>query len=88
MDQTVPQTEALGARLPDPALRWNQRRGHYDFGEVPWGEFYRVVAGDGPCNAQRMAFRRRAHEEGAWVREAALAHADRQALRAREGVLA
>ena len=88
VDQTVPQTEALGARLPDPALRWNQRRGHYDFGEVPWGEFYRVVAGDGPCNAQRMAFRRRAHEEGAWVREAALAHADRQALRAREGVLA
>jgi ring-1,2-phenylacetyl-CoA epoxidase subunit PaaA len=75
VDMTVPQAEALGVTLPDPDLRWNAERGHYDFGSIDWDEFKRVLRGDGPCNAERIARRRRAHEEGAWVREAAAAHA-------------
>ena len=75
VDMTVPQADALGVTLPDPELRWNDERGHYDFGEPDWEEFWRVVKGDGPCNAQRLAHRRRAYDEGAWVREAALAFA-------------
>jgi ring-1,2-phenylacetyl-CoA epoxidase subunit PaaA len=71
---SVPQAEALGVTLPDPLLQWNEARGHYDFGEVDWAEFKRVIAGDGPCNAQRIENRRAAHEGGAWVREAAAAH--------------
>jgi ring-1,2-phenylacetyl-CoA epoxidase subunit PaaA len=77
VDMTVPQAEALGVTLPDPELRWNEERGHHDFGEPDWEEFMQVVKGNGPCNAQRMAHRRRAHDEGAWVREAALAFAER-----------
>jgi ring-1,2-phenylacetyl-CoA epoxidase subunit PaaA len=79
VDMAVPQSERLGVTLPDPVLRWNAERGHYDFGQIDWDEFWRVVGGDGPCNAQRIAHRRRAHEEGAWVREAATAHAAKQA---------
>ena len=75
VDMTVPQAEMLGVTLPDPVLRWNAERGAYDFGDVDWAEFKRVVGGDGPCNEQRIANRRRAHERGAWVREAATAHA-------------
>src|ERR1700744_4897148 len=75
VDMTVPQAEKLGVTLPDPELRWNEDRGHYDFGPVDWDEFKAVVAGNGPCNAQRVAHRKAAHDEGAWVREAALAHA-------------
>jgi ring-1,2-phenylacetyl-CoA epoxidase subunit PaaA len=75
VDMTVPQAERLGVTLPDPELRWNAARGHYDFGEPDWEEFRRVVGGDGPCNAGRLARRRAAHEDGAWVREAAMAHA-------------
>jgi ring-1,2-phenylacetyl-CoA epoxidase subunit PaaA len=75
VDMTVPQAEALGVTAPDPELRWNDERGHYDFGEVDWAEFKQVVSGNGPCNAERIANRRKAHEDGAWVREAALAHA-------------
>jgi ring-1,2-phenylacetyl-CoA epoxidase subunit PaaA len=75
VDMTVPQADKLGVTLPDPELRWNEARGHYDFGAVDWDEFKAVVSGNGPCNAQRVAKRRAAHEEGAWVREAALAHA-------------
>ena len=75
VDMTVPQAKALGVTLPDPQLRWNDERGHYDYGEVDWAEFKQVVSGNGPCNAERIANRRRAHEDGAWVREAALAHA-------------
>jgi len=75
VDMTVPQAAALGVTLPDPDLRWNPERGHHDFGEVDWSEFKRVVGGDGPCNAERIARRRKAHEDGAWVREAAAAHA-------------
>jgi len=75
VDMTVPQAEKLGVSLPDPDLRWNSERGHYDFGPVDWDEFKAVVSGNGPCNAQRLAQRKAAHDEGAWVREAALAHA-------------
>ena len=75
VDMCVPQAEILGLTLPDPDLRWNEERGHYDFTEPDFDELMRVVKGDGPCNRQRMAHRRRAHEEGAWVREAAAAHA-------------
>jgi ring-1,2-phenylacetyl-CoA epoxidase subunit PaaA len=75
VDMTVPQADALGVTLPDPQLRWNADRGSYDFGEVDWDEFKRVISGDGPCNARRVAHRRAAHENGAWVRDAALAHA-------------
>ncbi|WP_019818768.1 1,2-phenylacetyl-CoA epoxidase subunit PaaA [Saccharomonospora saliphila] len=75
VDMTVPQAEALGVTLPDPELAFNAERGHYDFGEIDWAEFKRVLAGQGPCNAQRIAHRRAAHTDGAWVREAAAAHA-------------
>jgi ring-1,2-phenylacetyl-CoA epoxidase subunit PaaA len=78
VNMTVPQAEALGVTLPDPELTWNAERGHYDFGEIDWDEFWRVLRGDGPCNAERIAHRRRAHEEGAWVREAANAYAAKQ----------
>ncbi|MDY7083823.1 MAG: 1,2-phenylacetyl-CoA epoxidase subunit PaaA [Actinomycetota bacterium] len=75
VDMSVPQAEALGVRLPDDDLRWNPVREHYDFGEIDWSELKRVISGDGPMNAERIAHRRRADEEGAWVREAAAAHA-------------
>jgi ring-1,2-phenylacetyl-CoA epoxidase subunit PaaA len=75
VDMTVPQAEALGVTLPDPELRWNEERGAHDFGQPDWAEFKRVISGDGPCNAERIAQRRRAHDEGEWVREAAMAHA-------------
>lgn len=78
VDMTVPQAEKLGIRLPDPDLRWNAERGHYDFGEIDWDEFWRVIKGDGPCNAERMSHRIAAHEDGAWVREAAAAYAAKQ----------
>jgi ring-1,2-phenylacetyl-CoA epoxidase subunit PaaA len=81
IDATVPQIELLGLALPDPALRWNAERGHYDHGPIDWSEFKRVLDGDGPCNRERLAARVQAHEEGAWVREAALAHAQRQRAR-------
>jgi ring-1,2-phenylacetyl-CoA epoxidase subunit PaaA len=74
VDMTVPQADALGVTLPDPQLRWNPDRGSYDFGEPDWSELKAVVSGDGPCNAQRLAHRTRAHEDGAWVREAAMAY--------------
>ena len=79
VDMTVPQAEALGVTLPDPELRWNADRGHHDFGEPDWSEFTAVISGAGPCNAQRLAQRRRAHENGAWVREAAQAYAEKHA---------
>ena len=75
IDMCVPQAEALGLTLPDPDLRWNAERGHYDFGEIDWEEFFEVVGGNGPCNRERIAHRRSAHEDGAWVREAAAAYA-------------
>jgi ring-1,2-phenylacetyl-CoA epoxidase subunit PaaA len=75
VDMTVPQSEALELTLPDPEIRWNAERGSYDFGDIDFTELFEVIKGNGPCNAQRMAHRRRAHEEGAWVREAAAAYA-------------
>jgi ring-1,2-phenylacetyl-CoA epoxidase subunit PaaA len=84
VDQSVPQAEYLGLTLPDPDLKWNEARGHYDFGEINWDEFYRVIGGNGPCNQERLSARIRAHEDGAWVREAALAYAHKQQQRARK----
>jgi ring-1,2-phenylacetyl-CoA epoxidase subunit PaaA len=81
VDMTVPQAEALGLTLPDPDLRWNEERGHYDFGEIDFTELFEVIKGNGPCNQQRMAHRVKAHEDGAWVREAALAHEAKRAAR-------
>src|SRR6202140_2638560 len=73
VDFTVPQARFLGLTLPDPLLRWNEEAGRHDFGPIDWSEVNRVVKGHGPCNAERLAARRSAHEEGAWVREAAMA---------------
>ena len=81
VDITVPQAAAAGLSLPDPELRWNEQRGHYDIGPIDWAEFWRVVKGDGPCNRQRMERRVQAHEEGRWVREAAVAHAAKHSKR-------
>jgi ring-1,2-phenylacetyl-CoA epoxidase subunit PaaA len=79
VDMLVPQAEILGLTLPDPDLKWNEERGHYDFGELDWSEFHEVLAGRGQANALRVAKRKKAHEDGAWVREAARAYADKQA---------
>jgi ring-1,2-phenylacetyl-CoA epoxidase subunit PaaA len=81
IDVTVPQAEFLGLKVPDDELELDAETGHYRIGEIDWQEFYEVLAGNGPCNRQRLAHRRRAHEEGAWVREAARAHAAKQAAR-------
>lgn len=75
IDVSVPQAAVLGLDLPDPDLEWSADRAHYDFGEIDWSEFSRVLAGDGPCNRQRLARRVEAHAVGAWVREAAMAYA-------------
>ena len=81
VDMIVEQVKILGMTLPDPNLRWNAERGHYDFGEIDWNEFWNVVKGNGPCNKQRLEARRKAHDEGAWVREAALAYAEKRSKR-------
>lgn len=78
VDATVPQARYLGLTIPDPDLRWNESTGHWEFGEIDWEEFWQVVKGNGICNRQRLKDRIRAHEEGAWVREAAMAHAEKQ----------
>lgn len=78
IDMTVPQAEILGLTIPDPDLKWNEERGHYDFGEINWEEFWQVVKGDGPCNKERLQARVDAWEEGAWVREAAVAYAEKR----------
>jgi ring-1,2-phenylacetyl-CoA epoxidase subunit PaaA len=77
IDQTVPQAEYLGLTIPDPELKWNPERGHYDFGKIDWEEFHSVIQGNGPCNRDRLRSRAEAHEAGAWVREAAAAYAAR-----------
>ena len=79
VDMLVPQAEILGVTLPDPHIKWNEERGHFDFGELDWSEFQDVLAGHGPANSIRVARRRQAHEDGAWVREAARAYADSRA---------
>ena len=81
IDKTVPQAEFLGLTIPDPDLKWNEEIGHYDFGEINWEEFFNVIKGNGPCNKERLSARVKAHEEGAWVREAANAYAKKAAAR-------
>jgi len=78
IDKTVHQAEVIGLTIPDPDLKWNEEKGNYDFGEINWDEFWNVVKGNGPCNKQRLAHHKKAHQEGAWVREAALAYAKKQ----------
>ena len=78
VDVTVPQADFLGLKVPDPDLLWDAEHQHYRFGTIDWTEFNEVLRGNGPCNRERLAARRRAHEEGAWVREAALAYAEKQ----------
>jgi ring-1,2-phenylacetyl-CoA epoxidase subunit PaaA len=82
VDATVPQAEYLGLTVPDPELRFNAETGHYEFGAIDWSEFEQVLKGNGPCNRERLEARRDAWDEGAWVREAALAHARKRQARA------
>jgi ring-1,2-phenylacetyl-CoA epoxidase subunit PaaA len=84
VDMVVPQAEVLGLTPPDPQLRWNPGRGHYDFGPIDWSEFEAVLRGNGPCNRQRIAHRIAAHEDGRWVREAGSAYAEKQRRRQEE----
>ena len=79
---SMPQAEVLGVTLPDPDLKWNEARGHWDYGQIDWDEFWAVVNGDGPCNKERLATRVKAWNDGQWVRDAALAHARKQEERA------
>ena len=83
VDATAAQAQVLGVTPPDPHLQWNEARGHWDFGAIDWDEFWAVVNGHGPCNRERLAERVKAHEDGTWVREAALAYAAKQAARPR-----
>ena len=76
------QAEFLGISVPDPDLKFDEKTGHFTFGKIDWQEFIEVIAGNGPCNKQRMEKRRMAHSEGEWVREAAQAYASKQAARA------
>ena len=78
VDMTVAQAEYLGLTIPDPDLTWNEETGHYDFGEIDWTEFNEVVKGNGPCNKERVAAKQKAWSEGEWVREAAVAYAEKQ----------
>jgi ring-1,2-phenylacetyl-CoA epoxidase subunit PaaA len=87
VDMCVQQVGALGLRIPDPDLRWNEQRGAHDYTQPDYAELTRVISGDGPCNRERMAHRRRAHSDGGWVREAAAAHAAKRAAAA-EGAAA
>ena len=78
IDKTVHQAEIIGLTIPDPDLKWNEERGSYDFGEMDWDEFWAVVKGGGPCSKQRLKHYNDAHNNGAWVREAAHAYAEKQ----------
>ena len=86
VDMTVPQADFLGIQVPDPDMKWNESTGHYDFGPINWDEFWNVVKGNGPCNRERLKARVQAHEEGSWVREAAMAYAEKRKQRAEERV--
>lgn len=86
IDKTVQQTEVIGLTIPDPDLKWNEARGHYDFGKINWEEFNNVINGNGPCNKQRLEHHIRVHHEGAWVREAANAYAEKK--KKKESVIA
>ncbi|MTB65459.1 1,2-phenylacetyl-CoA epoxidase subunit A [Providencia sp. wls1943] len=78
VDNTVPQVEALGMTIPDPDLHWDDALGHYRFGEIDWEEFYQVIKGQGICNQERLDAKRKGWEDGAWVREGAMAHSQKQ----------
>ena len=78
VDMTVPQAEYLGLTIPDPDLKWNEERGHYDYSEPDWSEFYDVLKGNGPCSVDRIETRKKAWDDGAWVREALMAHSEKQ----------
>jgi ring-1,2-phenylacetyl-CoA epoxidase subunit PaaA len=82
IDVCVEQVRFLGMTLPDKDLKWNEERGHYDFGKINWEEFWQVVNGNGPCNKQRLDARRKAHEEGEWVRKAAAAYGEKKKMKA------
>ena len=82
VDVCAEQVKFLNCTLPDKDLKWNAERGHYDFGEINWAEFWQVVNGNGPCNKQRLDARKKAHDDGAWVRDAALAHANKRKSKA------
>ncbi|MDE1935702.1 1,2-phenylacetyl-CoA epoxidase subunit PaaA [Bradyrhizobium sp.] len=82
VDATVPQAQYLGLAIPDPGMKLNEATGHWEYSAIDWTEFKQVLAGNGPCNRDRMAARRKAHEEGAWVREAAAAYAEKRRQRA------
>ena len=79
IDATVEQARVLGVTLPDPDLKWNEERQQHDHGAIDWSEFWRVISGDGPCNEERLSARVKAWDDGAWVREAAMAHAAKHA---------
>jgi ring-1,2-phenylacetyl-CoA epoxidase subunit PaaA len=81
VDATVPQARILGVTLPDPDLKWNEARGRHDYGAIDWNEFWATVNGNGPCNKERLATRVKAHTDGQWVRDAALAYARKQESR-------
>lgn len=81
VDVTVEQTKVLGLEMPDKDIKWNEERGHYDFGAINWDEFWNVVKGNGPCNKQRLDARRNAWDNGKWVRDAAMAHAAKRKAR-------
>ena len=82
VDVTVPQADHLGLKMPDDKLEFDEETGHYRFGEIDWQEFYDVLAGNGPCNRERLETRRAAQDDGEWVREAARAYAEKQARKA------
>ncbi|MDN5873717.1 MAG: 1,2-phenylacetyl-CoA epoxidase subunit A [Sinobacteraceae bacterium] len=79
IDQSVPQADYLGLKIPDPDLKWNAERGHYDYGAIDWSEFFNVIKGNGPCNRDRIAARTKAWEDGEWFRDALNAHAQKHA---------
>jgi len=88
VDATVPQAHYLGLTIPDTDLKWNEATKHWEYGAIDWDEFKQVLSGNGPCNRDRMAARRKAHDEGAWVREAAAAYAAKQQARRTAAVAA
>ncbi len=88
VDMIAEQVKVLNLTLPDPDLKWNAERGHYDFGTPNWDEFWNVVKGNGPCNKQRIRTRTKAWEEGEWVRDAAVAYSEKQKMRQAESLAA
>jgi ring-1,2-phenylacetyl-CoA epoxidase subunit PaaA len=81
VDASVPQADILGLKIPDEKLKWNEKTGHYDFGDINWDEFWQVLDGNGPCNKERIEARKTAKENGKWVRDAAIAFAEKRKLK-------